>query len=55
MTDQQIQLYTTTDGSFLFLWYLRLNQHRRTKRVERLINDNTLVTSVLISSFKNIE
>lgn len=30
-------------GSFLFLWYLRLNQHLLAKPVERLINDNTLV------------
>lgn len=30
-------------GSFLFLWYLRLNQHLLARPVERLINDNTLV------------
>ncbi|RUO18102.1 hypothetical protein CWE08_11930 [Aliidiomarina iranensis] len=30
-------------GSFLFLWYLRVNQHLLAKPVEQLINDNTLV------------
>ena len=30
-------------GSFLFLWYLRLNQHLLARPVARLINDNTLV------------
>lgn len=30
-------------GSFLFLWYLRLNQHLLARPVEQLINDNTLV------------
>lgn len=30
-------------GSFLFLWYLRLNQQFLAKPVEQLINDNTLV------------
>ncbi|WP_417438488.1 RhuM family protein [Idiomarina sp.] len=35
-------------GSFLFLWYLRLNQHLLAKPVERLINDNTLVALALL-------
>lgn len=35
-------------GSFLFLWYLRLNQHFLAKPVERLINDNTLVALALL-------
>lgn len=34
-------------GSFLFLWYLRLNQHLLAKPVEQLINDNTLVALAL--------
>jgi len=32
-------------GSFLFLWYLRINQRLLAKPVEQLINDNTLVGS----------
>jgi prophage maintenance system killer protein len=35
-------------GSFLFLWYLRLNQHFLAKLVEQLINDNTLVALALL-------
>jgi prophage maintenance system killer protein/prophage antirepressor-like protein len=35
-------------GSFLFLWYLRLNQHLLDRPVERLINDNTLVALALL-------
>lgn len=35
-------------GSFLFLWYLRVNQHLLEKRVEQLINDNTLVALALL-------
>lgn len=35
-------------GSFLFLWYLRLNQHLLAKSVEELINDNTLVALALL-------
>lgn len=35
-------------GSFLFLWYLRLNQHLLARSVERLINDNTLVALALL-------
>jgi len=35
-------------GSFLFLWYLRLNQHFMAKPVEQLINDNTLVALALL-------
>lgn len=35
-------------GSFLFLWYLHLNQHLLAKPVEQLINDNTLVALALL-------
>ena len=35
-------------GSFLFLWYLRLNQNFLAKPVEQLINDNTLVALALL-------
>lgn len=35
-------------GAFLFLWYLRLNQHLLARPVERLINDNTLVALALL-------
>ncbi len=35
-------------GSFLFLWYLRINQALLAKPVERLINDNTLVALALL-------
>lgn len=35
-------------GSFLFLWYLQLNQHLLAKPIERLINDNTLVALALL-------
>ena len=35
-------------GSFLFLWYLRLNQHLLAKPVGELINDNTLVALALL-------
>jgi len=35
-------------GSFLFLWYLRLNQHLLARPVESLINDNTLVALALL-------
>lgn len=35
-------------GSFLFLWYLRCNQHLLAKPVEQLINDNTLVALALL-------
>jgi len=35
-------------GAFLFLCYLRLNQHLLAKPVEQLINDNTLVALTLL-------
>lgn len=35
-------------GSFLFLWYLRLNQHLLARPVEWLINDHTLVALALL-------
>ncbi|WP_409500459.1 RhuM family protein [Mannheimia glucosida] len=35
-------------GSFLFLWYLRLNQYLLAKPVEQMINDNTLVALALL-------
>lgn len=35
-------------GSFLFLWYLRLNEPLLAKPVELLINDNTLVALALL-------
>lgn len=35
-------------GSFLFLWYLRRNQHLLDRPVEQLINDNTLVALALL-------
>ncbi|MCH8501546.1 MAG: virulence protein RhuM/Fic/DOC family protein [Aliidiomarina sp.] len=35
-------------GSFLFLWFLRANQHLLAKPVEQLINDNTLVALALL-------
>lgn len=35
-------------GSFLFLWYLRLNQKFLAKPVEALVNDNTLVALALL-------
>lgn len=35
-------------GSFLFLWYLRLNQHLLAKPVEKIVNDNTLVALALL-------
>lgn len=35
-------------GSFLFLWYLRMNQHLLAKPVEQMINDNTLVALALL-------
>lgn len=35
-------------GSFLFLWYLRLNQQFLAKPVEQLVNDNTLVALALL-------
>lgn len=35
-------------GSFLFLWYLRMNQHLLARPVERLVNDNTLVALALL-------
>lgn len=35
-------------GSFMFLWYLRLNQHLLSRPVERLVNDNTLVALALL-------
>lgn len=35
-------------GSFIFLWYLRLNQHLLARPVEQLINDNTLVALALL-------
>ena len=35
-------------GSFLFLWYLRINQSLLAKPVEALINDNTLVALALL-------
>jgi prophage maintenance system killer protein len=35
-------------GSFLFLWYLRINQGFLAKPVEALVNDNTLVALALL-------
>ncbi len=35
-------------GSFLFLWYLRRNQHLLARPVEQLVNDNTLVALALL-------
>ena len=35
-------------GSFLFLWYLRINQTLLGKPVDQLINDNTLVALALL-------
>ena len=35
-------------GSFLFLWYLRLNQHLLARPVEQLVNDNMLVALALL-------
>ncbi|MCF6751173.1 virulence protein RhuM/Fic/DOC family protein [Stutzerimonas degradans] len=35
-------------GSFLFLWYLQLNQHLLARPVEQLINDNMLVALALL-------
>lgn len=35
-------------GSFLFLWYLRLNQPLLVRPVERMANDNTLVALALL-------
>ena len=35
-------------GSFLFLWYLRLNESLLARPVEQLINDNTLVALALL-------
>lgn len=35
-------------GSFLFLWYLRLNQTLLARPVEHLVNDNTLVALALL-------
>lgn len=35
-------------GSFLFLWYLRINEHLLAKPVERLVNENTLVALALL-------
>jgi prophage maintenance system killer protein len=35
-------------GSFLFLWYLRINQHFLAKPVDQLVNDNTLVALALL-------
>lgn len=35
-------------GSFLFLWYLQLNQHLLAKPVNELVNDNTLVALALL-------
>lgn len=35
-------------GSFLFLWYLRINQQFLAKPVDDLINDNTLVALALL-------
>jgi prophage maintenance system killer protein/prophage antirepressor-like protein len=35
-------------GSFLFLWYLRRNQHLLARPVEQLVNDNMLVALALL-------
>ena len=35
-------------GSFLFLWYLRLNQHLLARPLDSLVNDNTLVALALL-------
>lgn len=42
-------------GSFLFLWYLRINQHLLAKPVEQLINDNTLVALALLVAESKVE
>lgn len=35
-------------GAFLFLWYLRVNQHLLARPVDQLINDNALVAIALL-------
>lgn len=35
-------------GSFLFLWYVRLNQPLLARPMERMVNDNTLVALALL-------
>ncbi len=35
-------------GSFLFLWYLRLNEALLERSVDALVNDNTLVALALL-------
>ena len=42
------QSLTGQTGSFLFLWYLQLNQHLLSRPVDQLINDNTLVALALL-------
>ncbi|MCP5016032.1 MAG: Fic family protein [Ketobacter sp.] len=37
-------------GAFLFIWYLRINQHLLAKPVEQLINDNGLVAIALLAA-----
>lgn len=46
--DEQMADGNKRSGSFLFLWYLRINQHLLAKSVEQLINDNTLVALALL-------
>ncbi len=51
--EQSLASQTRSDGnkrcgSFLFLWYLRLNQHFLARPVEHLVNDNTLVALALL-------
>jgi len=45
---QGYSLNNKRTGSFLFLWYLQLNQHLLAKPVNQLINDNTLVALALL-------
>lgn len=37
-------------GAFLFVWYLRINQHLLARPLEQLINDNTLVSIALLTA-----
>ena len=48
VTTQSLADGNKRTGSFLFLWYLRANEHLLARPVERLINDNTLVALALL-------
>tara|TARA_B100000902_G_scaffold249557_1_gene236140 strand:- start:485 stop:1018 length:534 start_codon:yes stop_codon:yes gene_type:complete len=37
-------------GAFLFVWYLRINQHLLARPLEQQINDNTLVALALLTA-----